>query len=333
MVADATLSLPRLADIQAAAQRLVGHAVITPLLMSPNLDARVGARVLVKAENLQRTGSFKFRGALNALLSLDPDTRRRGVVAFSSGNHAQGVAAAARLLQIPATIVMPTDAPAIKINNTRAYGATIISYDRQRSSREAIAENIARERGATIVPPFDDVRIIAGQGTAGLEIAHQTAELGYAIDALIAPCSGGGLVGGIAIAFAALNPVTQIYAAEPIAFDDMRRSLAAGQRTGNGATGESVCDSLLAPMPGILPFEIARRHLAGSLVVSDDEVRRAMAIAFVDLKLALEPGGAAALAALLSGKLACAGKTIAIVASGGNVDPEVFIAALERGID
>lgn len=323
--------LPGLTEIEAAAQRLDGRAVVTPLLASPQLDARVGAHVLVKAENLQRTGSFKFRGALNTLLSLDPEARSRGVVAFSSGNHAQGVASAAQLLQMPATIVMPADAPAIKIANTRSYSATIVPYDRQRDNREAIAERIARERGATVVPPFDDARVIAGQGTVALEIARQAAELGYAIDAVIAPCSGGGLVGGIAAAFSTLSPAMQVYAAEPAAFDDMRRSLAAGRRVANDMTAGSICDSLLASMPGLLPFAIARQHLAGSLTVTDDEVRRAMAVAFTDLKLVLEPGGAAALAAVLSGKLGGSGKVVAVVASGGNVDREMFVAALERG--
>lgn len=333
MADDLAFPLPGLAEIEAAARRLAGYAVVTPLLSSLLLDARVGARVLVKAENLQRTGSFKFRGALNTLLSLDLATRQRGVVTFSSGNHAQGVAAAAQLLKVPATIVMPADAPAIKITNTRAYGATTVPYDRQRDSREAIAERIARETGATIVPPFDDARIIAGQGTVALEIARQAAEMGCAIDAIIAPCSGGGLIGGIVLAFAALNPAAQVYAAEPTAFDDMRRSLAAGTRVANAATAGSICDSLLAPMPGVLPFAIARRHLSGSLTVSDDEVRCAMEVAFTDLKLVLEPGGAAALGAVLAGALASAGKTVAVVASGGNVDREMFVAALERGRD
>ena len=333
MPSDAALSLPGLAEIEIAAQRLAGHAAVTPLLRSPLLDARVGGRILVKAENLQRTGSFKFRGALNALISLDAATRQRGVVAFSSGNHAQGVAAAAQLLRIPATIVMPADAPAIKTANTRAYGATIVPYDRQRDSREQIADGIARERGATVVPPFDDCRIIAGQGTVALEMAHQAAELGCAIDIAAAPCSGGGLIGGIALALGVLSPATKVYAAEPVGFDDMRRSLAAGQRIGNDAASGSICDSLLAPMPGILPFAIARRHLAGSVVVGDDDVQRAMAIAFADLKLVLEPGGAAALAAVLSGKLDCRGKTVAVVASGGNVDQKAFAAALAGGVD
>lgn len=330
MADDVAMPMPDRAAIEAAAQRLSGQIVVTPLLTSPMLDARVGRRVLVKAENLQRTGSFKFRGALNTVLLLDAATRKRGVVAFSSGNHAQGVAAAAQQLGIPATIVMPTDAPAIKTANTRAYGAIVLPYDRQRESREAIAERIAREQQAALIPPFDDPRVIAGQGTVGLEIARQAAGLGCTPDVIVAPCSGGGLVGGIALALAGMQPAVRVFAAEPAGFDDMRRSLAAGQRVANGSGAPSICDCLLAPMPGTLPFAIAQRHLAGSLTVSDDDVRRAMAVAFTDLKLVLEPGGAAALAAVLAGKLDDA-KCIAVVASGGNVDREMFESALDRG--
>lgn len=330
MADDVVMPMPDRAAIDAAAQRLSGQVVVTPLLTSPMLDARIGRRILVKAENLQRTGSFKFRGALNTLLSLDAAARKRGVVAFSSGNHAQGVAAAAQQLGIPATIVMPADAPAIKTANTRAYGATVVPYDRQRESREAIAERIAREQQAAIIPPFDDPRVIAGQATVGVEIARQAAEHGCTPDAIVAPCSGGGLVGGIALALAGARPAIRVYAAEPAGFDDMRRSLAAGQRVANGSATPSICDCLLAPMPGALPFAIAQRHLAGSLTVSDDDIRRAMAVAFADLKLVLEPGGAAALAAVLAGKLGDA-KCIAVVASGGNVDREMFESALDRG--
>jgi len=331
MADDAGMPIPDRAAIEAAARRLSGQAIVTPLLSSPTLDARIGRRILVKAESLQRTGSFKFRGALNTLLSLDTETRQRGVVAFSSGNHAQGVAAAAQRLGIPATIVMPADAPAIKTANTRAYGATVVPYDRHRESREAIAERIAREQQAALIPPFDDPRVIAGQGTVGLEIARQSQELGCTLDAVVAPCSGGGLVGGIALALAGARPAIRIYAAEPEGFDDMRRSLVAGHRVANASTAQSICDCLLAPMPGALPFTIAQRHLAGSLTVSDDDVRHAMAVAFTDLKLVLEPGGAAALAAVLAGKLDDAAQYVAVVVSGGNVDREMFESALDRG--
>lgn len=321
-------TLPDVEDVREAAARLRGKAVPTPLLSSPQIDAQLGARVLVKAECLQRTGSFKFRGAYNALAQLDAGKRRAGVVAYSSGNHAQGVAAAAQLLGMPATIVMPADAPAIKLANTRFYGAEIVPYDRYRESREEIAQRIAAERGAEILPPYDDARIIAGQGTIGLEIGEEAQRQGWTIDALIAPCSGGGLVTGCALGLSAVQPNAAIYAAEPEQLDDLRRSLEAGRRVTNDPSARSICDALLAPTPGKITFALAQRLLAGSLAVSDDEVRHAMAIAFSAYKLVLEPGGAAALAAALSGKLVVAGKTVAIVASGGNVDPAVFTAAL-----
>lgn len=322
--------LPQFQDIEAAAARLRGHAVATPLLELPMLNARLGGRLLVKAECLQRTGSFKFRGAYNALAQLGPEARPAGVVAYSSGNHAQGVAAAAQLLGMPATIVMPSDAPAIKVANTRFYGAEIVFYDRYTEEREAIAERIAITRGAALLPPFDDARVIAGQGTVGLELAAQAEALGARLDAIVAPCSGGGLVGGIALALAGASPGTAVYAAEPQGLDDLRRSLAAGQRVRNDPSSRSICDALLAPSPGILTFAIARRHVAGSLVVADDEVMQAMRVAFGDFKLVAEPSGAAALAAILAGRLAAQGRTVAAVLSGGNVDGEMFAAALAR---
>jgi threonine dehydratase len=321
-------TLPDVDDVRKAAARLHGHAVLTPLLSSPQIDAQLEARLLVKAECLQRTGSFKFRGAYNALSQLDANRRRAGVVAYSSGNHAQGVVAAAQLLGIPATIVMPADAPAIKVANTRFYGAEIVSYDRYRESREEIAQRIAGDRGAEILPPYDDARVIAGQGTIGLEIGEEAQRQGWAIDALIAPCSGGGLVTGCALGLSAAQAHAAVYAAEPAQLDDLGRSLAAGRRIANDPSARSICDALLAPTPGEITFALAQRLLAGSLAVSDDEVRRAMAVAFSAYKLVLEPGGAAALAAVLSGKLAIAGKTVAIIASGGNVDSAVFTAAL-----
>lgn len=321
-------SLPDVDDVRAAAQRLDGKAVATPLLSSPQIDAELGARLLIKAECLQRTGSFKFRGAYNALAQLEPAKRRAGVVAYSSGNHAQGVAAAAAMLEMPATIVMPSDAPAIKIANTRFYGATIVTYDRYRESREEIAQAIAAERGAELLPPYDDARIVAGQGTIGLEIAQEARRRELAVDLLIASCSGGGLVTGCALGLAAFDSNAAVYAAEPVGLDDMRRSLASGCRLANDPSARSICDALLAPTPGEITFALARRLLAGSIAVTDDEVRAAMATAFSAYKIVLEPGGAAALAAVLSGKLAVTGKTVAIVASGGNVDPAVFAAAL-----
>ena len=321
-------TLPDVDDVRKAAARLHGKAVPTPLLSSPQVDAQLNARVLIKAECLQRTGSFKFRGAYNALAQLDASKRRAGVVAYSSGNHAQGVAAAAQLLGIPATIVMPADAPAIKVANTRFYGAEIVPYDRYRESREEIAERIAVERGAEILPPYDDARVIAGQGTIGIEIGEEAQRHGWTIDALIAPCSGGGLVTGCALGLSATQADAAIYGAEPAQLDDLRRSLEAGRRVTNDPSARSICDALLAPTPGEITFALAQRLLAGSLAVSDDEVRQAMVIAFSAYKLVLEPSGAAALAAVLSGKLSIVGKTVAVVASGGNVDPAAFTAAL-----
>ena len=251
-------------------------------------------------------------------------------MAYSSGNHAQGVACAAQILGMRAVIVMPGDAPQIKVANTRSYGAEIVFYDRERDEREAIARRIAAERGAELLPPFDDARVIAGQGTVGLELAAQAEGLGMRLDAVVAPCSGGGLVGGIALALSEKNAGTRVYAAEPEGFDDLRRSLEAGQRVGNETGRHSICDALLASMTGRLTFALAQRHLAGSLVVSDAEVERAMAVAFDDLKLVAEPSGAAALAAVLAQKLDLAGRTVAVVLSGGNVDREAFVAALSR---
>ena len=320
--------LPDVDDVREAAGRLRGQAVQTPLLSSPQIDAQLGARVLVKAECLQRTGSFKFRGAYNALSQLDWGRRRAGVVAYSSGNHAQGVAAAAQLLGVPATIVMPADAPAIKVANTRFYGAEIVTYDRYGESREEIAQRIATERGAEILPPFDDARVIAGQGTIGLEIGEEAQRRGWTIDALIAPCSGGGLVTGCALGLSTRQGNAAIYAAEPAQLDDLRRSLEAGRRMVNDPSARSICDALLAPTPGEMTFALAQRLLTASIAVTDDEVRRAMATAFSAYKLVLEPGGAAALAAVLSGRIAVAGKTVAVIASGGNVDPAMFTAAL-----
>lgn len=322
------VSAPDVDDVRAAARRLGGKAIGTPLLSSPQIDAELGARLLLKAECLQRTGSFKFRGAYNALAQLAPAKRRTGVVAYSSGNHAQGVAAAAAMLEMPATIVMPSDAPAIKIANTRFYGADIVTYDRYRESREDIARRIAGERGAELLPPYDDARIIAGQGTVGLEIAEEAQRRGLTVDLAIAPCSGGGLVTGCALGLAARQSGVAVYAAEPAGLDDMRRSLANGARVANDPSARSICDALLAPMPGEITFALAQRLLAGSIAVTDDEVRAAMATAFSAYKIVLEPGGAAALAAVLSGKLAVQGKTVAIIASGGNVDPAVFASAL-----
>ena len=324
----ATDQAPTFDHVLAAAERIKSYAVRTPLIESAALNKRLGFRLLVKAEPLQRTGSFKFRGAFNRLVQLTEEERRRGVVAFSSGNHAQGVAHAAELLGIPATIVMPADAPAIKLANTRGYGATVVTYDRWTEDREAVAARIVAERGGTIVKPYDEREIIAGQGTAGLEIIEQAAALGVTLDAMAANSSGGGLIAGCALAFAARSPATKLYCAEPAGFDDHARSLAFGDRVGNAAGSSSICDALLANMPGELTFGINRRLLAGGLVASDAEAKQAMAVAFNELKLVIEPGGAVALAAALQGRFPGEPRTIAVIASGGNVDPALFREAL-----
>ncbi len=320
--------LPTAADIRAAAARLAGVAVRTPLLESPLLNERLGGRLLVKAEPLQRTGSFKFRGAYNRISQIPEADRSRGVVALSSGNHAQGVAAAAAMLGLPATVVMPADAPAIKRASTEAWGAAVVAYDRYRDDRDAIAAEIADRTGATVVKPFDDPGIIAGQGTVGLEIAEQTAALGIRPDAVLVCCGGGGLVSGTALALADALPGVPVWSVEPLAFDDTRRSLAAGRRLGNPPQARSICDALLSPMPGELTFALNRRLLAGGLAVDDDAVRRAMRTVFEMLKLVVEPGGAVAIAAVLEGRTEIRDRAVVAVASGGNVDPANFGQAL-----
>lgn len=321
---------PTVADIEAAARRLTGKAVRTPLLESPLLNDRLGRRLLVKAEPLQRTGSFKFRGAYAKMSLIPADRRPAGIVAYSSGNHAQGVAAAARLLGMPATIVMPKDAPAIKQRNTAAWGARIVPYDRYGEDREAIGAALTRESGATLVPPYDDVEIIAGQGTIGLEMAEQLAEADAEPSAILVCCGGGGLVAGTSLALSVRLPGVPIYAVEPEGFDDTARSLASGERLGNRPEARSICDALLSPMPGAVTLPINRRTLSGGLVVSDDEVRRAMAVAFETLKLVVEPGGAVALAAALSGKAPAGDGPMTVVCSGGNVDAEQFAEILRN---
>jgi threonine dehydratase len=324
------VDLPGFDDVQAAAERLVGIARRTPLLVGTPLDELTGGRVLLKAESLQRTGSFKIRGAYNRLVQLDDDQRRAGVVAFSSGNHAQGVAAAARMLGIHAAIVMPADAPHAKLEGTRALGAEIILYDRERESREQIAGRLAAERGATLVPAFDDPHIIAGQGTVGLELMQQASEEDLTPDQVLIGCSGGGLVSGSALAIRALSPTTEVLCVEPEGFDDTCRSLAAGRRLSNAPGARSICDALMSPSPGVLNFALMQNLLAGGVSVSDTEVQTAMAWGFRHLRLVIEPGGAVALAAVLAGKLPLHGRTTAIVITGGNVDPATLVAALNR---
>ncbi len=325
--------LPAYDDVQEAAERLRGVAVPTPMLEARALNERVRGRLLVKAEPLQITGSFKLRGAYNRISRLGTDKRRR-VVAYSSGNHAQGVAAAAHLLGAAATIVMPTDAPEIKVVGTRSWGAEIVFYDRHGEDRVGIAAKIAAETDAALIPPFDDPDIIAGQGTVGLEIAERAQEIGVDLDVVLVPAGGGGLIAGCALALEARAPGAAIYAVEPECYDDHARSLRLGRRQSIAdPAARTFCDALRAPTPGKITFQINAPRLAGGLVVSDDEVAAAMALAFRHLKLVLEPGGAVALAATLFGKISCEGKVVAVVASGGNVDSATFSAALVRGED
>ncbi|MGF1462330.1 MAG: threonine/serine dehydratase [Maricaulaceae bacterium] len=320
-------TLPKPDDVAAAAVRLQGLARLTPLLRDEALDALTGAEVWIKPECLQRTGSFKIRGAGNRLLQLTSEEKQRGVVAYSSGNHAQGVAEAARVLGIKATIVMPADAPAAKRAGVVERGADLVAYDRATESRETIAAEIGDRTGAILVPSYDDPAIIAGQGTAGLEI-FQTLGPDRAPDAVLCCTGGGGLIAGIGLAADHLGVRTELYACEPDGFDDHKRSLAAGRRVANAAQTGSVCDALLAPEPGALTFALNRDRLAGALVVSDAQALDAVAVAFRRLKLVVEPGGAVALAALLSNQIELKGQRVVVVLTGGNVDPGVFAKAI-----
>jgi threonine dehydratase len=312
------------ADVDAAARVLAPFAVRTPLLSPPVLSDRVGTKVFLKPEVLQRTGSFKFRGAFNKLSSIPIGSRGGGVVAFSSGNHAQGVAAAAKILNMPATIVMPADAPFSKRERTKAYGAEVVLYDRDREDREAIARDIAGKRGATLVPPYDDPMVIAGQGTVGREIAEDMTTLGVAPDIVVAPVSGGGLIAGVATAVKARFPQAMVMSAEPEAFDDHARSLRAGRREPHSSKGRTICDALMASIPGEITFAINSRLLTKGVTASDAEVGTAVGFAFRELKLVVEPGGAVGLAALLAGHIDIGGKNVVIVLSGGNVDADLY---------
>jgi len=313
-----------LSDIEAAAARLQGVAIATPLLQGTTLDAALGGRLLLKPECWQRTGSFKIRGAYNRLSLLSKQAAARGAVAWSSGNHAQGVAAAGRLLGIHTAIVMPQDAPRAKLENTRRLGGEVISYDRYTGDREKIARKIAAERGAELVPSFEHPDVIAGQGTVGLEIASQSIEMGVKPDQVVIPCGGGGLTAGCAIALRGRWPDVKILVAEPEFYDDTTQSLQSNKRVHVPTSVPSLCDALLTEAPGELTLEIMRRHVAGGVVVTESEVKAAMRIAFQELKLVVEPGGAAALAAVLSGRVATSNRVTAVVLSGGNVDFDVF---------
>ena len=319
-----TSSLPTAADVDAAASRLKGVAIRTPLINSPVLDARLGARVFLKCETFQRTGSFKFRGAYNKISSIAPDNKAGGVVAYSSGNHAQGVAHAAALCNMPAVIVMPSDAPKAKRERTAALGAEIVLYDRDKEDRAAIARDITQKRGAVLVPPFDDPLVIAGQGTSGLEICEDLETLGVTPDIAVIGASGGGLIAGHALALKARVPGIKIYSAEPAGFDDTMRSFASGKREKNPRMSGTICDALMTDMPGVITFEINKRLVGEGVAATDEEVGRAVAFAFHELKLVVEPGGAIGLAALLAGKVDIKGKVVVAVLSGGNIDAELF---------
>lgn len=320
------------ADVRDAAILIAGKAVRTPLLEFSALNERAGRRVLVKFEGAQRTGSFKFRGAYNRLARLNDDERAAGVVAWSSGNHAQGVAAAARLLGMRAAIIMPADAPAIKVANTRAFGAEVIFYDRATESREAIATTLAEARGAVLVPSYDDPFVMAGQGTIGLELLEQSELLGAELAQVLVACGGGGLVAGIATAMRDARPDINIFSVEPRAFDETARSLTSGRREEVGPGATSICDALLAPTPGRLTFPVNRRLLTDGLSVSDEEVKAAMRYTFQVLKLVTEPGGAVALAALLHDRVPASDLPIAVVISGSNVDSELYAKILSGNL-
>ena len=315
--------------IDAASARLHGRVRRTPLLSSPFLDEIAGRRVLIKPECLQHTGSFKYRGAWSAISALDAQARSRGVLAYSSGNHAQGVALAARQHGIAAVIVMPDDAPALKLANTRALGADVVTYNRARGeSREALGETLAAERGLTLIRPFDDPQVIAGQGTIGLELAAQAAEAGVQHAEVLVPCGGGGLTSGVALALEARAPDLRVRPVEPEGFDDVARSQAAGRIVENEQNSGSICDSILTNRPGDITFPIIQRLCAPALTISDEQALFAMSAAFLRLKIVIEPGGAAALAAalFLPGRLT--GDTVIVIASGGNVDPALFAQTL-----
>jgi threonine dehydratase len=317
--------------IEAAAEHIRGHARVTPLLSSPFLDEIAGRRVLVKPECLQHTGSFKYRGARAAVSALAPEVRARGVIAFSSGNHAQGVARAAGEFGVPSVIIMPVDAPRLKIDNTRALGAEVVLYDRAGGEdRDAIGARLSAERGLTLIKPFDEPEVIAGQGTVGLEIAAQAAEAGVTEADVLVCCGGGGLTSGIALALEARAPGLRARPVEPEGFDDTARSLAAGHVVRNARPSGSICDAIVTPEPGKITFPIMQRLCGPGIAVSDEDCLRAMAAAFQRLKIVAEPGGAVALAAALWHGESLRGDAVVVVVSGGNVDADMACAALSR---
>lgn len=319
-----------IAMIEAARQRMSGEAIRTPLMSSPFLDKIAGRKVLIKPECLQRTGSFKFRGGWSAVSALEPEVRKRGVIAFSSGNHAQGVALAASLHGVPAVIIMPRDAPKIKIENTRAYGAEVVLYDRANEDRDAIGAKLSEEHGLTLIRPYDEPLVIAGQGTVGLEIAEQAQEAGIENAEVLVCCGGGGLTSGVALALEAKAPGLKVRTAEPEHFDDVARSLASGKIERNAALSGSICDAIITPQPGNITFPILKRLCGAGIAVTEEEALRAMVLAFQRLKIVVEPGGAVALAAALFHGNELQTDTVIAIASGGNVDPAVMADALSK---
>lgn len=319
-----------IAMIEAARQRMNGEAIRTPLMSSPFLDEIAGRKVLIKPECLQRTGSFKFRGGWSAVSGLDPEVRKRGVIAFSSGNHAQGVALAARIHGVPAVIIMPRDAPVIKIENTKAYGAEVVLYDRANEDRDAIGAKLSEERGLTLIRPYDEPLVIAGQGTVGLEIAEQAQEAGIEKAEVLVCCGGGGLTSGIALALEAKAPGLKVRTAEPEDFDDVARSLASGKIERNAALSGSICDAIVTPQPGNITFPILKRLCGAGIAVTEEEALSAMVLAFQRLKIVVEPGGAVALAAALFHGDELQTDTVIAIASGGNVDPAIMADALSK---
>ena len=323
-----TKIIPTFADVEAAAKKLAGVAVRTPLLNFPVLDERLGTRVFLKAETMQRMGAFKFRGAYNKISSIPPERRAAGVVAFSSGNHAQGVAAAAKLLGVPAVIVMPSDAPLLKRERTASLGAEVVLYDRDKEDREGIARAIAEKRGATLVPPYDDPLIIAGQGTLGREIVEDLAKLNLKPEMVVVGASGGGLAAGTGLGIKAAVPDADIWTAEPEGFDDTLRSFQSGKRESNPRMSGTICDALMTHIPGEITFAINAKLIGKGVTASDEETGRAVVYAFKELKLVVEPGGAIGLAALLAGKLDVKGKVVVAILSGGNIDPALLCKLL-----
>ncbi|NKB44759.1 MAG: pyridoxal-phosphate dependent enzyme [Alphaproteobacteria bacterium] len=322
--------LPTFDDVHHAAARIAASVKKTPVLTSKDLNDRTGGRIFLKAECLQKTGSFKFRGATNKLLQLTESERAAGVVAWSTGNHAQGVAAAAKALGVSAKIVMPSDAPQTKLGGTRSHGAKVVFYDRATDDREEIGRRIAREEGRTVVPPYDDFDIICGQGTAGLELVDQVTELDATLDDVLVPASGGGLLAGVSLAVHGHFPEAQFFVVEPRSFDDHKRSLDSGHRESNALATGSICDALLAPTPGTLTWQVNCTRLTGGYAVTDEEVLDAIAFAYHTFDIRLEPGGAVALAALLNGCHDAAGRSVALILSGSNVDDDTFNRALAR---